>query len=104
MEEKPAKLTDEEVQKRLSKLKGWKLDKSKMTGFPAITKIFRFKDFKETLTFVNKVGDVAENYGHHPDLMLFMWNVLRIDIFSHSIQALSEWDFELAELIDKIQQ
>ena len=102
MEEKPKKLTDQEVQERLSKLKGWKLDKSKMTGFPAITKNFWFKDFKETLTFVNKVGEVAENYGHHPDIMLYMYNALRIDIFTHAIQAISEWDFELAELIDKI--
>lgn len=102
MEEKPRKLTDSEIQQSLTRLKGWKLDKDKATSLPSISKTFRFKDFKAALTFINKVGDIAENYGHHPNILLFMYNVVRLDIFSHSIQALSEWDFELAELIDKI--
>jgi 4a-hydroxytetrahydrobiopterin dehydratase len=102
VEEKPKKLTDEEVKQRLTKLKGWKVDKAKLTGFPAITKTFHFKDFKESLSFVNKVGEIAENYGHHPEISIFMYNKVRIDIFTHALQGLSEWDFELAELIDRI--
>ncbi|MEK6829337.1 MAG: 4a-hydroxytetrahydrobiopterin dehydratase [Nanoarchaeota archaeon] len=77
------------------KIKGWKIKKGKLC------KEFKFKDFKETLRFVNKVGKVAEKQGHHPDIY-FTWGKCAIEIYTHSIKGLSEKDFALASKINKI--
>jgi 4a-hydroxytetrahydrobiopterin dehydratase len=61
-----------------------------------------FKDFKEVIAFINKVADIAEAEGHHPDLLLFGWNKLKISLSTHSIDGLSENDFILASKIDQI--
>ncbi|MBX4210435.1 4a-hydroxytetrahydrobiopterin dehydratase [Candidatus Parcubacteria bacterium] len=65
---------------------------------------FAFKDFKETLDFVNKVGDIAESEGHHPDMNLYSWNKLTITLFTHNIGGLSENDFILAAKINSLLQ
>ena len=66
-----------------------------------LEKEFKFKNFKESQVFINKVGDIAENEGHHPDLT-FGWGYCGIKIFTHAIQGLAESDFILAAKIDKI--
>ncbi len=60
---------------------------------------FKFKDFVETMKFVNKVADLAENEGHHPDLHIF-YNRLVIELTTHAIKGLSENDFILAAKIE----
>jgi 4a-hydroxytetrahydrobiopterin dehydratase len=77
------------------KIKGWKIKNRKLH------KEFKFKDFKETLKFVNKVGKAAEKQGHHPNIY-FTWGRCIIDIYTHSIKGLSEKDFALASRINKI--
>ena len=62
---------------------------------------FRFKDFKETLDFVNRVGELAEEQGHHPDIC-FGWGKADITIWTHKIDGLTESDFVLAAKIDKL--
>jgi len=62
---------------------------------------FKFKDFKENMTFVNKIADIAEAEGHHPDLKI-NYNKLRVDLSTHAIGGLSENDFILAAKIDKL--
>ena len=64
-------------------------------------KKFEFKNFIESQNFVNEVGRVAENEGHHPDIM-FGWGYAKINITTHAIEGLSENDFILAAKIDKI--
>jgi 4a-hydroxytetrahydrobiopterin dehydratase len=64
---------------------------------------FTFKDFKDALSFVNKVGAIAEDEGHHPDIELH-WGKVVIGLTTHAIGGLSQNDFILArkiELIDK---
>ena len=61
----------------------------------------KFKDFKKTLEFVNKVGKIAEQEGHHPDIY-FTWGKCRIEIFTHSENALTQKDFSLAEKINRL--
>lgn len=63
---------------------------------------YRFDDFKTALAFVNKVAEVAEREGHHPDIY-FTWGKAKINIFTHAIDGLSTSDFILAAKIDKIQ-
>src|SRR3989338_11500573 len=62
---------------------------------------FKFKDFKENMAFVNKIAEIAESEGHHPDLKIY-YNKLHIDLSTHAVNGLSENDFILAAKIDKI--
>ncbi|MBI4529896.1 MAG: 4a-hydroxytetrahydrobiopterin dehydratase [Candidatus Latescibacteria bacterium] len=67
-----------------------------------ITKAFRFPDFVTALDFVNKVGALAEEQGHHPDISL-AWGKVGITIWTHKINGLTESDFILAAKIDELQ-
>jgi len=62
---------------------------------------YRFKDFRETLDFVDRVGELAEEQGHHPDIC-FGWGKADITIWTHKIDGLTESDFVLAAKIDKL--
>jgi 4a-hydroxytetrahydrobiopterin dehydratase len=62
---------------------------------------FTFPDFKQALAFVNKVGNLAEGQGHHPDILLG-WGKAEITTWTHSINGLTESDFILAAKIDKL--
>jgi 4a-hydroxytetrahydrobiopterin dehydratase len=66
-----------------------------------LEKEFPFKDFKGALAFTNKVGALAEEEGHHPDIHL-AWGKARIVLWTHKINGLSESDFILAAKIDKL--
>jgi 4a-hydroxytetrahydrobiopterin dehydratase len=66
-----------------------------------ITRVFTFPDFQQALTFVNKAGAIAEEQGHHPDILL-SWGKAEITTWTHSINGLSESDFILAAKIDKL--
>ncbi len=86
-----------DAQRFLSELSGWDLrDEGKK-----IYKEYKFSNFVETLEFVNKVGALAENEGHHPDIA-FGWGYANVTIFSHKIEGLHENDFILASKIDLI--
>lgn len=63
---------------------------------------FTFKDFQQNLAFVNKVAEVAEKEGHHPDMNIHGWNKLTITLSTHAIHGLSINDFVLASKIDRL--
>ncbi|MEK7176902.1 MAG: 4a-hydroxytetrahydrobiopterin dehydratase [Patescibacteria group bacterium] len=67
-----------------------------------LERIFTFKDFKEALEFVNKVGEIAEREGHHPNITLFDYKKVKLELYTHSIGGLSENDFILASHINNI--
>lgn len=62
---------------------------------------FRFPDFKQALAFVNRVGAVAEDQGHHPDILL-AWGKAEVTLWTHAIDGLSESDFIMAAKIDRL--
>ena len=62
---------------------------------------FRFKNFREALGFVNRVGELAEEQGHHPDVT-FGWGYAEVTIFTHKINGLTESDFILAAKINEL--
>lgn len=66
----------------------------------SISREFKFKDFKEALAFINRVGEIAESEGHHPDINLHGWNKVTIILSTHAIKGLSVNDFVLASKID----
>jgi 4a-hydroxytetrahydrobiopterin dehydratase len=62
---------------------------------------FRFKNFREALNFVNRVGELAEEQGHHPDVG-FGWGYAEVTVYTHKIDGLTESDFILAAKISKL--
>ena len=68
-----------------------------------LEKEFLFRNFKEALGFTVKVGEIAEQQGHHPDILL-RWGKVNIKIFTHKINGLTESDFILAAKIDMLMQ
>ncbi len=73
----------------------------KMIDAIRIERTFKFKNFKLALDFVNKVGELAESEGHHPNIK-FGWGYATIDLMTHKIKGLSTNDFILASKIDLI--
>ena len=66
-----------------------------------LSKVFKFRNFAESLAFVNRVGELAEQQGHHPDIC-FGWGKVEITIWTHKIDGLTESDFILAAKIDEL--
>ncbi len=66
-----------------------------------ITRTFKFPDFRGALGFVNRVGELAEEQGHHPDIVL-AWGKVEITTWTHKINGLTESDFILAAKIDQL--
>jgi 4a-hydroxytetrahydrobiopterin dehydratase len=90
------KLRKQEVLKFIKNLKDWKL-----LGLKKIRKEFVFKDFKEAMKFVKKIGFLAEKEGHHPDIFI-SYNRVILDLYTHSVSGLTENDFILASKINEI--
>ena len=66
-----------------------------------LSKTYKLPDFKEALQLVNQIGEIAEREDHHPDIYL-SWGKVRIDIWTHKINGLTESDFILAAKINEI--
>lgn len=66
-----------------------------------ITRTFVFPDFKQALDFVNRVGAVAEQQGHHPDILL-AWGRAEVTLWTHKIDGLTESDFIMAAKTDQL--
>lgn len=91
------KFDEKQISDNLSKLDNWSVnDEQKM-----IYKKFNFKSFKQALDFTNKVGEIADLEGHHPDISLG-WGYSLIMLHTHAIQGLSINDFIIAAKIDEI--
>jgi 4a-hydroxytetrahydrobiopterin dehydratase len=89
-------LNSSEINEKLSSLKGWEFKNNQ------IGKEYELKDFKEALSFVNKVGERAEEMDHHPDIFLHGWNKVKITVSTHSAGGVTPNDFKLAEKIENI--
>ena len=89
-------LTEDEAKKILVKTPNWELKKNK------IEREFVFKNFVDAMKFVNKVGDIAESEGHHPDIHIY-WNKVKLELWTHSVKGLSENDFIVAAKINILQ-
>lgn len=81
----------------LKKVPGWEL----ANGGKAIKRRFEFKNFKQALAFVNKVGEIAEAEDHHPDIS-FGWGYAEFLLWTHAIGGLHENDFIMASKINAI--
>lgn len=84
-----------QAERYLKETPGWSLD----TGGIKISRKFTFTDFVKALDFVNKVGALAEEQGHHPDICMG-WGYAEIVFFTHKIQGLHENDFVMAAKVN----
>ena len=75
---------------------GWQV-----VGDRQLEKEYQFRDFREALEFTNKVGALAEAQGHHPDIYL-AWGKVKLTVWTHKINGLTESDFVLAAKADKL--
>jgi 4a-hydroxytetrahydrobiopterin dehydratase len=89
-------LAGKELDELARQVPQWKV----MEGHHLI-RTFTFPDFSQALAFVNKVGALAEEQGHHPDILL-AWGKAVVTTWTHKIDGLSESDFILAAKIDKL--
>ena len=83
------------INERMSKLRNWALDGN------SITKDKIFRNFKESLEFVNKVAEIAEKHNHHPAILI-NYSEVRLTLTTHSVKGLTLMDFDVAEAIDKL--
>ena len=91
-----ATFSKEEAEILIEQIPGWELS----ADIKTISKKYSFKNFKEALSFVNKVGEIAEVEGHHPDIHLTDYKKVSLDLSTHAIGGLSQNDFILAAKID----
>lgn len=85
-----------ELRKLYGQLDGWA-----MLNEHHLEKEYLFKDFREALDFVNRLGEVAEQEGHHPDIFL-TWGKVKVTLWTHAVGGLSENDFILAAKSDAL--
>jgi len=93
-----APLNKTEVDILLKQVPGWEVS----ADVKSIQRLYTFKNFKDTLVFVNKVGELAETEGHHPDLHITNYKHLTIVLTTNAIGGLSNNDFILASKINTI--
>ena len=89
-------LGGEEIQRLLPQLSEWEVVREHH-----LKKNYAFSNFAEALKFVNRVGELAEEQGHHPDIC-FGWGKVEVTIWTHKIDGLTESDFILAAKIDEL--
>jgi 4a-hydroxytetrahydrobiopterin dehydratase len=91
-------LTQSDITELLSQVSGWvvSLDLNKLS------KEYTFENFATAMAFANQIAQIAEEEGHHPDLLV-SWGKVGVSLSTHSISGLSENDFILAAKIDMLQ-
>ena len=92
-------MEEAEARKLLPQAEGWEL---KLDSPPhRLTKKFTFKNFKEVMVFLNKVADLAEQEGHHPDIEAH-YKEVSLTFTTHAVKGLSENDFIMAAKVNRI--
>lgn len=90
-------LTRAEFSPMLEQVPEWEVKDDKL-----LVRDFAFKDFKGAMAFVNRVADLAEAEGHHPNIFVHDWNKVRLELYTHKIGGLHENDFILAAKSDAL--
>ena len=91
-------LTTDEIEPLAGQLPDWDV----VDGHH-LDRSYKFKDFREALEFTNRVGELAEEQGHHPDIYL-AWGKVGIQLWTHKIDGLSESDFVMAAKVERLNQ
>ena len=89
------KLTPEEILYNLAEMEDWRAESD------VLKKRFEFRNFSESLDFVNKVGEIAERHDHHPDIT-FGWGYAEINLTTHDRGGITDFDFAAAREINQL--
>lgn len=89
------KLIPTEIEQGLSEVKDWQAETD------ILKKRFKFENFAEALRFVNRVGEIAERYDHHPDIY-FGWGYAEINLTTHDRGGITDFDFAVAKEIEQL--
>lgn len=89
-------LTNDEAKERRALIPSWTLTEGK------ISRSFELKDFRAALAWVNRVGMLAEEEGHHPNFHITGWNQVELVLYTHAVGGLTDNDFVLAKAIDAL--
>jgi 4a-hydroxytetrahydrobiopterin dehydratase len=95
MSEEYQKLSDSEIKKEMSKLTGWKIVDGKLN------RTIEFADFNEAFGFMTRVAMEVEKLNHHPE-WFNVYNRVKIELVTHDVGGLSNFDFKLANIINRI--
>jgi 4a-hydroxytetrahydrobiopterin dehydratase len=95
----------EDARRMVEQIPGWQLNEppageGAQPRPPMLVRTFRFKDFAQAMGFVNRVAEIAEAEGHHPEIHI-SWNRVRLELTTHAIKGLSENDFIMAAKISE---
>jgi len=88
-------LLAEELKEKLNDIIGWEIVDNKLI------KEYKLKDFSDAISFIVKIGIEAEKLDHHPDLYLYGWNKVKVILFTHSANGITENDINLAHKIEQ---
>jgi 4a-hydroxytetrahydrobiopterin dehydratase len=91
-------LSKDQAEPYFKQISGWEAD----DNFKVIHKELEFENFKQALEFVNQVGELAESERHHPNIQIYSYNKVLIELTTHAIGGLSLNDFILAAKIDSL--
>ena len=89
------KLSPDEILENLAEMEDWKVENG------ILSRRFEFENFAEALEFVNKVGAIAENHDHHPDIS-FGWGYAEINLTTHDRGGITAFDFAVADAVNKL--
>lgn len=89
-------LSPKEQEDLLLELRGWDL-----VEYHHLQKSYALPDFVSALSLLNRMGEISEQEGHHPELTLG-WGYLRVSIWTHKVDGLTEADFVLAAKLDRV--
>lgn len=95
------KLTEQEIAGYAAKLPEWEV--RSVDGVPQLHRSYKYKDFAAALAFTNQVGALAEEIGHHPEIVT-EWGKVTVKWWSHKIRGLHELDFAMAKRCDRLAQ
>jgi 4a-hydroxytetrahydrobiopterin dehydratase len=88
-------LSDQQIASELNLLPAWRVENGELT------RTFHFEDFRASMGFVNRLADLAEEAGHHPDIDI-RYNKVRLGLTTHDAGGITAKDFELATSADKL--
>jgi 4a-hydroxytetrahydrobiopterin dehydratase len=94
-EDEYQKLSGQEIQQQVAKLEGWKVVDGK------VNKTFEFENFVQAFGFMTRVAMEAEKMNHHPE-WFNVYNRVRIDLMTHDVGGISNYDIKLAKIIDRV--
>lgn len=90
------RLTSETIGELATHIPDWSVENDKLV------REVQVKNFRAALALVNALGEIAEEENHHPDLLIHGWNHVRIELYTHTAQGLSENDFIMAAKFDRV--